>query len=60
MLRADEEDSTMMVEAMEVDPATTAVDPVEMEHPSRPHTSFTQMEPMLKASSHSKKPRSEC
>ena len=56
MVQAEEEDSTMVVEDMEEDPATTAVDPLEMEPPSRPHTSFTPMEPTLKGSSLSRKP----
>ena len=60
MVQAEEEDSTMVVEDMEEDPATTAVDPMEMVPPSRPHTSSIQMEPMLKDSSHSRKQRSVC
>ena len=55
MVQAEEEDSTMVVEDMEEDPATAAVDPMEMEPPS-----FIQMEPVLKDSSHSRKPRSAC
>ena len=58
MVQAEEEDSTMVVEDMEEDPAATAVDPMEMEHPRSPPTGFTQMEPILKDSSHSRKPKS--
>ena len=60
MVQAEEEDSTMVVEDMEEDPATATVDPMEMVPPSRPHTSSIRMEPMLKDFSHSRKPRSAC
>ena len=59
-VQAEEEDSTMAVEDMDEDPATTTVDPMEMEHPSHPHTSFTPMVAILKGSNHSKRPRSAC
>ena len=60
MVQAEEEDSTTEVEDMEEDPGTTAVDPMEMEPPSRLYTSSTQMELVLKDSSHSRKQKSAC
>ena len=40
MVQAEEEDSTMVVEDMEEDLTTTAVDPMEMEPSSRPSYKF--------------------